>query len=85
MYKKSIWIHRLKVWVLFSIISVLLVGCATHGTQELRAKALMINPGMTKAEVVDILGTPGNRQFQEKNEAWQYKSYGMLEDDLHVV
>jgi hypothetical protein len=45
----------------------------------------MINSGMTNAEVVEILGTPGNRQFQGENEAWQYKSYGMLEDDLHVV
>ncbi len=77
MYKKSNWIHRQKVWVLFSIISVVLVGCATHGIRELRAKALMINPGMTKAEVVDILGTPGSRQFQGKDEAWQYKSYGL--------
>ena len=31
------------------------------------------------------MGTPGNRQFSGKNEAWQYKSYGMLEDDLHFI
>jgi len=60
-------------------------GCATRSTSDLRRQALQINNGMTKAQVIDILGTPGNRQFHENYEAWQYKSYGMLEDDLHIV
>lgn len=74
-----------KNMVLFLILLVALAGCATHGTQELREKSILINPGMPKAGVADILGAPGNRQFDGKNEAWQYKGYGMMEDDLHVV
>ena len=67
------------------IVTFLLYGCATHGTSDLRKKAVMIQSGMNKEEVVNILGNPGNRQFSGKKEAWQYKSYGMLEDDLHIV
>jgi hypothetical protein len=61
-------------------------GCATHySTSALRKQALQINNGMTKSQVIDILGTPGNRQFRDNYEAWQYKSYGMFEDDLHII
>lgn len=74
-----------KFWVILAIILVFTTGCATHGTQELREKAVMIDLGMEKSDVVGILGAPGNRQFEGKNEAWQYKGYGLIEDDLHVV
>lgn len=74
-----------KTVALFLILLVPLAGCVTHGTQELREKSILINPGMSKASVADILGPPGNRQFDGKNEAWQYKGEGFIEDDLHVV
>lgn len=78
-------IRYTKTLILFLMI-VAITGCATHyGTRALRKQAFLINNGMSKQDVLDIMGMPGNRQFHEKYEAWQYKSYGMLEDDLHII
>lgn len=32
----------------------------------------MVNNGDTKENVIKIMGTPGNRQFRDNLEAWQY-------------
>ncbi|GAB6121133.1 hypothetical protein JCM30204_22820 [Dysgonomonas termitidis] len=45
----------------------------------------MVDPGMKKSEVLDIMGAPGNRQFQGDSEAWQYCSTGMGSDKYWVI
>lgn len=55
----------------FLISLVLLVGCAAINERTMQHTAL-VDPGMSKKEVLDILGPPGNRQFKDKDEAWQY-------------
>lgn len=51
--------------------AVLLVGCGS-----LEPKAAKINPGDTREQVRAIMGAPRDRQFQGKNEAWQYSRTG---------
>ena len=43
------------------------VGCGT-----LDDKTILIDAGSSKADVLNILGTPEDRQFKGTNEAWQY-------------
>jgi len=63
------------------ICAILLVGCATTTSK----KAIMINVNMTKEEVVNILGYPGDRQFRGDDEAWQYFDLGFDTDRYTVV
>ena len=44
----------------------ILGGCVT--TKQI----LSLEMGMTKEEVLSVLGKPGNRQFVDNIEAWQY-------------
>jgi hypothetical protein len=53
------------------IIAVLLSACGS-----LEKKAVLINPGDTKEQVLAIMGPPGDRQFRGKDEAWQYGQTG---------
>lgn len=45
----------------------LLSGCGT-----LDNKTILINAGDTKKSVLDLMGTPQDRQMQQMQEAWQY-------------
>jgi len=54
---------------LFAVL--LLVGCGS-----LEKKSILIGNGYTKAQVVEIMGTPDDRQMKGKNEAWQYCQTG---------
>lgn len=48
-----------------------LCGCATTGTAPKEALQ-SVQPGMKRAEVIALLGEPGNRSFREDVEALQY-------------
>lgn len=54
-----------------SLILALLAGCGS-----LEKKASQINAGDSKDTVLSIMGTPGDRQFRGKDEAWQYGQTG---------
>lgn len=58
-----------------------LISCGTIG---LSTKQNRISPGQSGDEVINILGIPGNKQFQGKDEAWQYCQTG-FSSDLYVV
>ena len=47
-----------------------ILRCATHS--ETVPPTSLIKAGMSKSEVVDILGPPENLQYKENIEAWQY-------------
>lgn len=59
---------------------VLLSGCAS-----VRSRMARINPGMDKAEVIAIMGNPGDRQFNGNLEAMQWCSTGNFSDDYVIV
>ena len=47
---------------------VLSVGCASRGQAVAK-----LEPGMTKQQILDVLGTPADRSFRGSDEAWQYQ------------
>lgn len=53
------------------LCALLLTACGT-----LEKKASLINPGDSRERVREVMGAPGDRQFQGKNEAWQYGQTG---------
>lgn len=55
-------------WGLFVLLLVGLVGCASTGKAVAK-----LEPGMTKAEVLQIMGQPADRSFRGTDEAWQYQ------------
>ena len=55
--------------LLLSVLS--LVFCCACGTTT--KKSMLLDPGMSKQEVLNILGTPDGRSFQGNDEAWQYQ------------
>ena len=56
------------ITIYFFVFSIaFLFGC---GGAKLMNDSLKINPGQSKDEVTKILGAPGNRQFNGKDEAW---------------
>jgi len=57
--------------ICIAIVAVTLSACGS-----LEKKTVLINPGDTKERVLSIMGTPGDRQFRGKDEAWQYGQTG---------
>jgi hypothetical protein len=43
---------------------------------SLQNRAMLVNPGDDKDRVMTVMGTPGDRQFQDDNEVWQYCQTG---------
>ena len=64
---------------LFSFLagaSCLLLGaCAATSVRD---ASLQLDPGSTKAEVRQSMGTPEDRQFQGTAEAWQYSAVSTI-------
>ena len=53
--------------LLISIFLMLLSGCGT-----LDNKTILLNAGDSKERVLEVMGTPQDRQISGINEAWQY-------------
>jgi hypothetical protein len=68
------------------LIIVCIVGLFSCGTSRLERAALYIEPGMTQNQVLSVMGTPGNRQFEGSNEAWQWCRTGWeMTGDSYIV
>lgn len=72
---------------LFLIISItILFGCfAQKPIYDLRENQILIDAGMSKQEVIDIMGVPGDRQLNGELEAWQYCSSSFTTFEYIVV
>ena len=64
----------IKQLLMMVVMGVMLSGCATHWFTTLSKKSHEIEPGMTKQEVVNILGTSQYRSFHGQFEQWEYRS-----------
>jgi len=53
--------------VIFLLFIIILSACGT-----LEKKSILINPNDDKNRVLEIMGTPDDRQMQDQNEVWQY-------------
>jgi hypothetical protein len=65
--------------LLIGLSSLVLVSCAT--SPSILKQSMLIEPGMSKAEVVDILGAPRNRSFRDNVEVLQFCRTGNLADE----
>jgi hypothetical protein len=54
--------------ILLMVIALASVGCASTGKAVAK-----LEPGMTKQNVLDVLGSPADRSFRGTDEAWQYQ------------
>lgn len=59
----------LRLLVLLCVSSMMFVAC---GNVKAMKNRVLIELGMTKDQVTEIMGTPGDRQFVDSYEAWQY-------------
>ncbi len=65
----------------FLALVVVMCSCGT----AMQRKSLLIESGMTKENVVKIMGAPGNRQFDGREEVWQYCATGLISDKYYVI
>jgi hypothetical protein len=57
--------------VLALVIPLGIVGCGT-----LDSKTILLNVGDSKERVLEVMGTPADRQMRGQQEAWQYCASG---------
>ena|ERR1041384_4494147 len=62
---------RLSAALIITAAVTMLSACGS-----LEKKAVLINYGDDKEKVLGVMGPPGDRQFQGKQEAWQYGRTG---------
>lgn len=55
-------------FMLLVVVALVFVGCASTGKTVAE-----LEPGMTKEQILDILGPPADRSFRGSDEAWQYQ------------
>jgi hypothetical protein len=63
--------QKLKLVSYLFILTVTLSACGT-----LEKKTILININDDKSRVIEIMGTPEDRQMEGQNEAWQYCMFG---------
>lgn len=69
-----------------ALATLLLSGCSTTGAvSNMQEKSMQIHPGSSKNEVLAMLGSPGDRSFKGRGEAWQYCSTGLSQDKYMTV
>lgn len=72
--------------LLIGCSALLLTGCSTVGVVPAGSLS-SVQPGMTRTEVVSLLGEPGGRGFQGQTEALQYckKQGGVANSDEYTT
>jgi hypothetical protein len=54
--------------IILLIVVLVSTGCASTGKATAK-----LEPGMTKQQILDVLGSPADRSFRGSAEAWQYQ------------
>jgi hypothetical protein len=67
--------------LLLSALFFVLGGCAN----SLVKQSAGLDRGMTKAQVLQVMGPPANKQFKDLNEAWQYCELGAMAGDFLMI
>ncbi len=70
--------------LLLSAAFVMVSSCSTTGIVSQEAM-FQINPGMSREQVVSLLGVPGSRSFRDDGEALTYCRTGFLIDSYTTV
>lgn len=56
-----------------AVFAAMMSSCVTSWFTQLSKQSQNIQPGMTKQEVVDILGKSSYRSFHDNHEQWEYR------------
>ena len=71
------------------LAAVVLSGCATtdgsYSTQQPVQKIALLNPGMPKQEVAQVMGMPARTEFSGSRESWHFCRTGRDSDEFAVV
>src|SRR5262249_52741761 len=68
------------------LASVVLAALALYGcANTLIRHSTAIEPGMSKQQVMKMLGPPADKQFRGADEAWQYCELGAFVGDFLIV
>jgi len=76
------------LYLVLVLCGVCAVSCASRKQKiNYTQQSVLITPGMSKQDVIDIMGYPGNNQFNGNNEAWQYHRNGFWQgyDKIFIV
>lgn len=75
----------MKTRLLILLTALMLSSCSAN-LRSFQSSHVLIDNGMSKKEVLEVMGAPGDRQFSGDDEAWQYcaNSYG-LEPHQYVI
>jgi len=65
--------------ILIALTIIFLTGC---GVQQKLSISFKLTPGMTKDEVVNIMGTPVKSDFKKNVEEWHYCKTGISSDEF---
>lgn len=60
--------------------ALLLAACA-----QTTKKSILLDPGMSKQQVLELMGTPESRSFKGENEAWQYQEIVGLGQCSYII
>jgi hypothetical protein len=63
---------------------LVLAACSTAGATS-RSKLALVSPGMSKEQVIELLGPPGGRSFRDRGEALQYCRTGFSSDEYTII
>lgn len=70
------------------LASAAMIGCASTGggySAQPVQKIALLNPGMSKQEVAQIMGMPARTEFAGLREAWHFCRTGYGSDEFAVV
>jgi outer membrane protein assembly factor BamE (lipoprotein component of BamABCDE complex) len=72
--------------LLLLLILILFCGCAAiFYTQQKIENTYLLKPGLSKDEVIKIMGTPCKTEFSENKSAWHYCKTGETADEFVVL
>jgi hypothetical protein len=64
------------------LVTLCVSGCATMPGDN---QVALINAGDSRAHVLKIMGNPGDRQFNDHDEVWQYCGTGFVNDSFVAI
>lgn len=76
------WRIDVKPIIALIAVSAALSAC---GTQQPIEKAFQLSPGMSKQDVIAVMGNPAKNEFDRGVEEWHYCKTGQGEDEMVAV
>lgn len=76
---------KTKTFIALALIICSISFCSCGSYMTSKSAIMKIEKGMTKKEVVSLLGEPDFRRFDEQMEEWEYKKINALTSETTIV